>query len=269
MNSNESAAVNATIDATVNTTVIEQYFHPFSIVVFDTETNGLSPKFADVLSVGWLKATKYQYGWVIDKHVERFVYNQAIHNVEPCLSINKITDAYRMNHGYSIQSILDEFRHDTRGCDVFAFNAPFDVNFLTKYDPTIFSEVRSINDIRNTTMESVINSIQRIVYEYFGKFNMNVYINKHLHTAYDDVYTEFVILLHDKFNEDVRSYFLPCDEYIPVVGTGKYKGQRIDNVYAFNPEWVNWFVNTKTSPCEDYLREYIRNEIVKIPVNLE
>ena len=259
MNSNEYVAVDAT----------EQPFHPFSVVVFDTETNGLDPSGSDVLSLGWLKATKYQFGWVIDKHVERFVYDPTIHNVEPCLSINKITDEYRMQYGYDMISILEEFKHDIYNCDVFAFNAPFDVNFLNKYDSTVFSEVKSINDIRTTTMESVINSIQRIVYKYFGKFNMNVKINKHLHTAYDDVYTEFVILLHDLFNEDVRSYFIPCDEYIPVIGTGKFKGQRVDTMYAMNPSWIYWFVNTKTSPCEDYLREYIKNEIVKIQVNLE
>ena len=51
-----------------------------NIVVFDTETNGLNPKTNDILSIGWLKAMRFNGRWYILKHVERFVYNRDVHN---------------------------------------------------------------------------------------------------------------------------------------------------------------------------------------------
>lgn len=230
------------------------------IVVFDTETTGIDPDKCDLLSVGWLKAVKINGFWKILKHTEKFVSNINIHNTEKCLRINKITDEFRMEHGIKLEKILSEFKEDIKNCDVYAFNVDFDVSFLEKYDKNTFKYVTSINDIRVNNMESVINSIQRIIYKYYKSFNMKIQISKHLHSAYDDVYAEFIILLHDKFNENVNDYFEECEEYEPVVGTGKYKGKYISDMCNIHPAWARWFVDVKKSEFEDYLREYIKKQ---------
>lgn len=232
------------------------------IVVFDTETNGLNPKEDELISLGWLKAANVNGNWAILKHVERFVFDTNIHNTEICLKINKITDEFRMKNGIDIKEILREFKEDIQNCDVYAYNVNFDVDFLEKYDKSIFENVVSINEIRINEKESVINSLQRIIYGYYSSFNVKIKISKHLHSAYDDVYAEFIILLYDKFNEDVKNYFVKCDEYEPVIGTGIYKNKYISDVYKENPSWVYWFVDVKKSNFEDYLREYIKCKVI-------
>ena len=230
------------------------------IVIFDTETTGIDPNNCDLLSLGWLKARKINGVWNIIKHTEKFALNTNIHNTEKCLEINKITDEFRMEHGIILEEILGEFKEDIKDCDIYAFNVNFDVSFLEKYDKNIFENVASINDIRINDKESVINSLQRIIYKYYQSFNVTIRISKHLHSAYDDVYAEFIILLHDKFNENVESYFEECEEYEPVVGTGKYKGKCVSDVYKENLAWVYWFIDVKESEFEDYLRKYIKKQ---------
>lgn len=230
------------------------------IVIFDTETTGIDPSDCDLLSLGWLKARKINGFWNILKHTEKFTFDTNIHNTEKGLEINKITDDFRMKHGINLEEILGEFKDDIKDCDIYAFNVNFDVSFLEKYDKNIFENVASINDIRINDTESVINSLQRIIYKYYQSFNVTIRISKHLHSAYDDVYAEFIILLHDKFNENVEGYFEKREEYEPVIGTGKYKGRYISDVYRENPAWVYWFINVKKSEFEDYLREYMKKQ---------
>ena len=228
------------------------------VVVFDTETNALSPSYGDILSVGWLKAIKNEDNWKIIKHVEHLVYNPNIHNHPKTLEVNKITDEDRMNRGIPINEILNEFKQDIKGCDIYACNYQFDVRFLKKYDENILDEVKSVKDIRIYGKDSVLNSIQRITYQCFHGFTARVKINKHLHSALDDVFCEFIILLHDQFGENVESYFESCAEYEPVIVSNPYKGQPISQVNANDRKWLEEYVNQEKPNYQNYLREFIK-----------
>lgn len=226
-------------------------------LIFDTETNGIDPATADVLSLGWLKV-HIDYGYTICKHVERYVLNDDIKNEPIPFSINGITDEYRHENGIPIEQILDEFRSDICGCTLYAYSHEFDVSFLKKYDQTIFDDALSVEELRVNERESVLNCVQRIVAEINrDQFTIRP-CNCHYHTAYDDCYCELIILFHDILKLDyVANLFEPCDAYIPCIGSGQYKNKPVNEIP--DETWLEWFMNAKTSPYEDYLRKYIRS----------
>lgn len=232
------------------------------IVVFDTETNGLNPETDDLLSIGWVKIRKYidSDGFEYIERCEYFNNDENIHNNDTTKTINGIDDEFRITYGKDINEILNIFENSVCGSYVFAFNVQFDVNFVRKYDPDVFSRAIDLCEIQVNKWESVLNSLQRIVYEYFNSFNHWVYISNHLHSAFDDVTCEMFIMLHDVMKCDIRQCFVALDEPIePVFTSGKYKGSKVVDVMRNDAQYIEWFMNVKKSPHEDYLRHYIES----------
>lgn len=230
-------------------------------VIFDTETNGIDPTTADVLSLGWLKVY-IDNDYTICKHVERYVLNDDIRNEPIPLSINGITDEYRHANGVPIDQILDEFRSDISECTLYAYSRDFDIGFLKKYDPTIFDDAISVEELRVNERESVLNCIQRIIAEInHDQFTIRPR-NCHYHTAYDDCYCELIILFHDILKLDcIPRLFESCDAYVPCVGSGQYKNKPLDMIH--DKQWLDWFLNVKISPYEDYLRRYAKTYLTQ------
>lgn len=232
-----------------------------NVLVFDTETNGLNFCIDDLLSIGWVKVRKYEDGEI--EYIERaeyFVLNEEVKNKDETLKINKISDEFRDEYGKPIEEILRRFKESVKGCDVYAFNVQFDVGFVEKYDEGIFREAKSVGEIQIHQGESVINSLQRIVYDYFGSFNHWIYVSDHLHSAFDDSVAELIILFHDVFGIDVKSYLVVVDEFEPVMGSGRYKNEKVSEMIK-NKKYLSWFMYEKQSEWEDYLRDYISNKI--------
>ena len=123
----------------------------------------------------------------------------------------------------------------------------------------MFNEALGLVEIRQHDGDSVLNSLQRIIYHYYRSFDHWVYISDHLHSAFDDVMAELIITLHDVFMMDVRKWLITVDEFIPSFGTGKYKAQHVDSICEQDPEYVIWFIFTKDTKCENYLRRYMIN----------
>ena len=229
------------------------------LVVFDTETNGLEWKVCDLLSVGWIKIKLIEEEPYFDiiEHIEYLIKNPNIHNNELCLGINKITDEMREENGEPLEKVLAAFKNAIKNSYVFAYNAEFDVSFMQKYDKNIFSECEFVGDIMKCRGESVICCIQRIIWECFHSFDKFVCLNQHLHSAYDDVLVELIILLHDYLGYDVRWMFEDVESYEPEITTGKFRHMRISEVMRNEPNYMKWFLFNKESPWENYLREYI------------
>lgn len=220
-------------------------------LVFDTETTGLDVINDHLLSVGWIL---YDNGEVI-KHVEYIINDLSFEN--KAAHINNITEEMR-NDGYNIEYVLDKFYYDIYEEDIYAFNVEFDKKFLIKYDPHIFDHANSINEISINKYESVLNALQRIISSTFHSFDYNINLNGKLHTAYNDVLAEMIILLHDKYNEDISGWFVfsPSE---PVMPFGKYKFTKIADMYNTDKNYTLWV----TSICKDHER-YIVDEIEKI-----
>ena len=228
-----------------------------NILVFDTETNGLNFCNDDLLSIGWVKVRKYDNDTI--EYVERaeyFVLNDDVKNKTETLKINKIEDEFRNEYGKPIEEILRRFKESVKGCDVYAFNVRFDVGFVEKYDEEVFKEAKSVGEIQIHPGESVINSLQRIIYDYYGSFNHWIYISDHLHSAFDDSVAELIILFHDVYGMSVEDYFISVDEFEPVVGSGQYKNILVSEMVK-NRNYLKWFMYEKQSEYEDYLRDYI------------
>jgi len=236
------------------------------IVVFDTETNGLNPTECDILSLGWIKVKiTSNSSFEVLEHVEYFVKNDEIHNNEVCLSINGITDEFRQQHGKPINEILDLFAEAIDGCFVYAYNVKFDVGFIRKYNPNYFKNTKwnKIDDVR-TDYQSihdvpVVCALQKTVYDTFKKFNHWVPIKYHLHTAYDDVYAELLILLHQKFNVNVSSYFVSVKEYEPDITTGPHQHKSLNQLSLHQVESLLG----NTEPELEYLRTYLIKLLIK------
>ena len=229
------------------------------IVVFDTETTGLKFEYDHLLSVGWIKIriSDFDSSFEVLDHTELFVKNDNIHNSEIALSINHITDEYRHKNGVDIREIFTAFNNVIQNSYVFAYNIRFDYLFMCKYDKTVFNGAYNIGDIMSHEGEPVINCIQRIVYEYRGQFDRFTFVNEHLHTSYDDVAAELIILLHDMLDINVEQLLVEVDEYVPEMPVGKYKHKPLNEVVQSDPEWTKWFIFSKDTPHEDYLRDYI------------
>lgn len=233
----------------------------YSIVVFDTETNGLDTRTADLLSIGWIKVnfdTRAHNFKVVD-HVEYYVHDLNVHNTKESYGINKISDEYRNEHGLPVNEIMKIFKSVINNAHVFAYNIEYDYKIVVKYDRTLFENVLGVDEIMIHDGEPVINCLQRIVFHYRQAFDKFVYTKNHLHSAFDDVSVELIILLFDKFNANVESLLINVDEYIPEITVGKFKHKRIDSLIKYNMPYIKWFLFSKDSEFEDYLRYYIMN----------
>lgn len=231
------------------------------IVVFDTETNGLNVLTCDMLSIGWIKIRKYNYGnrIMIVERSEYFIKNDNIYNNEACYKINGIPDEFRNRYGVDIDVVLDRFMASIYNSFVYAFNVKFDVAFVEKYRHNTFCQAAEVGEIQINPYESVANAIQRIINSYYPYFDHFVGLTEHLHSAFDDCWTEMIILLNDRFKFDVSRFLIKTEFYDPTIGSGKYKNIRVDEVVKNDPKWIKWFIQYKESPCEDYLRNYILN----------
>ena len=229
------------------------------IVVFDTETTGLSFEHDHLLSIGWIKIriSDFDTSFEVLEHCEHFVRDDNVHNTEIALSINHITDEFRHDHGEPIETVIGEFKRTIQDSYAFAYNVKFDYIFIAKYDENAFDDAYAVGDIMNHDGEPVINCLQRIVYSYGERFDKFVFIKDHLHTAYDDVAAELVILLYDLLDIDVEQLLVQTDEYEPEIPVGKHKHKLLSEVIEKDPEWIKWFLFSKESAHENYLRHYI------------
>lgn len=229
------------------------------IVVFDTETTGLSFEYDHLLSIGWIKIrmSDFDTSFEVLDHCEHFVLNDDIHNSEIALGINHISDEFRHKHGEPIESIIALFKQAIDGTYAFAYNVKFDYMFVCKYDESAFNNVYALGELMTHDGEPVINCLQRIAYSYGERFDKFVFVKEYLHTAYDDVAAELVILLHDMLDIDVEQLLVQTDEYEPEIPVGKHKHKLLSEVMEKDPEWIKWFLFSKESPHEDYLRHYI------------
>ena len=231
-----------------------------NVVVFDTETNGLDPMKNDMLSIAWVKIRRYTDGSDEIEFVSRaehFILNDEIENTPETYAINGISDELRHCYGEPVGIVMQAFRTVVRDSYCFAFNIEFDRSFVCKYDEHAFDESIELCEIRKYEGDSVLNSLQRIVYYYFRAFNHWVFVSDHLHSAFDDVMAELVILMHDIFEMNVRKWFISVSEFVPSFGTGKYKTKPVDSICKIDEKFVVWFVFSKDSKCENYLRHYI------------
>lgn len=230
------------------------------VVVFDTETNGLDYETCDLLSIGWIKIhlnTDDMTFEVLD-HNEYLIYDTNIHNTPTCLEINGITDEMREEIGQPLEDVFMLFSQLIQNSFVYAYNVKFDYNFMTKYCEDIFEGCKMLGDIMQNKGESVICSIQRIIWEYEHRFCKFPQLDDHLHSAYDDVWVELIILLHDHFGIDVYDLLVDVDEYMPEIPTGKFRHKSVDLLMETEPEYMKWFMfGKKNSEHEDYLRDYI------------
>ena len=220
-------------------------------LVFDVETSGLNVKEDHLISIGWII---YDDGEVV-KHVEYISNDTSFKNEAE--SINGIT--YEMREkGKDLDYILDKFCNDIYCEDIYAFNVEFDTAFLLKYDSTLFEEVNSINEISMNDHESVLNALQRIIKMTFNSFDYNINFKGKLHSAYNDVFAEMIILLHDKFNEDVSGWF-KYGPFDPVITFGKYKFAKITDVCEKDKNYIKW-LKTICKPHQQYILDEILKE---------
>lgn len=230
------------------------------LVVFDTETNGLNVETCDILSIGWIKAQiTTPSSFRIIEHVEYFVRNENIHNNPLCLSINGITDEYRQQNGKPIDDILNIFSQSIQGLPVFAYNVNFDRDFICKYRPDFFetSNVSQLLDVRTEYQQThdtaLMCSLQKTIYETFNGFNYWVPIRYHLHTAYDDVYAELIVLLHQKYHIDISSYCEKLDEeQEPAIPTGHHTWKPLSQIRFNICDLIN-----KNRPEFDYIEDWM------------
>ena len=237
---------------------------PKTVVIFDTETNGLNSSVCDLLSIGWIKINitgdVNNKTFKILEHVEYYIKNESIHN-DPWLieNVNHITDEYRNSVGKDVLEVLDKFKESIKDAYVYAYNVKFDVAFTTKYDSNLYNETAYVGDIMNSDMEGVIGCLQRMSYEYNNKFNLMPRIESHLHSAFDDVYAELLIYLHDYEHVNVRKYLVQVPDYQPMITYAPHKHLPM-NEFIKHPEYVKMFFE-RTSEFDSYLREYVRNYI--------
>lgn len=234
----------------------------YDILVFDTETNGLDTKTCDLLSIGWIKIRfdRNCCGFKVIDHVEYYIQDSNVHNTKESYEVNQISDQYREEYGIPINEALSLFKEAVKGSHVYAYNIEYDYNVLIKYDKTIFEFAFEIDDIMVNEYEPVINCIQRIVYHYRQRFDKFIYVRNRLHTAFDDVVAELVVLLFDKFNVNVERLLIDCEEYIPEMTVGKFKHKPVDEVINTDVGYIKWFLFSKDNDYEDYLRYYIMNK---------
>ena len=117
------------------------------VIVFDTETSGLDVKLHDILSIAWLKFNIVDNKFHIIERKHFFIKNANITNTSKAFNFNHITDAQRNVEGVDISYVLSEFKLAIKNNIVCAYNVSFDVNFVKKYDPNAFADVKSIMDI--------------------------------------------------------------------------------------------------------------------------
>lgn len=214
------------------------------LVVFDTETTGLvDPR---LLSIGWvtLAFDAASSTFSITRHVEILDNDPTVVNPPEALAVNHITDARRLAEGVSRDVLLNEFRNEIRNAHVFAYNIAYDHGVMTQYDGHLFDEVAGLHEIKSRKGESVHCAVQRIAYTIFGDWCHSPIISQHLHSAFDDVLVEVIVLLYDTFGREdfVRQYFYEHEQRAPIVPFGKYKNQSADWVFDNDIGYIRRFL---------------------------
>lgn len=232
--------------------------------VIDTETNSLDPKYGDILSIAVivfeLMLIDYKcVGARVCEHFEFFNNDPSIHNTPQCYIINKIADQDRIRCGEPILTILAKVKHIIRNCsEVYAYNKDFDRRFIEKYNPHFFDNL-DYREISVNKYESVVNALQRMLYKYSnnGAISKAVRLQKHLHSALDDVMVEGVLVLYYIKGYQVQPFIYDCDSYYPKFAAGKLKNCDIRVALIMDPNEVYNCGFNNTIEHRQYMQQWI------------
>ena len=247
-----------------------QYF-----AVIDTETNSLDPKHGDILSIAVIVFELMMIDAIcvssrVCRHHEFFNNDPTIHNTPQCLIINKITDEERIANGEHILIILTKTREAIGNCtEVYAYNKDFDRRFIEKYMPSFFEGI-DYREISVNKYESVVNALQRMLYKYSnnGSISKAVRLQKHLHSALDDVMVEGVLVLHNIKGIDVQTFIYDCGSYYPKFAAGKLKNCDIRVAAVIDPSEIYSCGFNNTIEFRGYMQQWIQDNIIDIVITL-
>lgn len=223
-----------------------------SIIIFDTETNGLPKKnynFEDInlLELGYLTCDS-------DFNIIENYNNLIKTNCEIPEIITKLTGIDKekiINNGIEIKDILNKFINDIKKCDIIiAHNNKFDLgiikkelkkeNMLLYYNNLIEKKINidSVSLFKNYIDKKNINNYKlQTIYNYFNDIEY-----EQTHRALDDCYMLHNsiknLMIYNKFN--IYKYYLEKP-----LNFGKYKTMNLKQLYRYDYNYFNFIINNK------------------------
>lgn len=121
------------------------------LVLFDTETSGLSPENSEILEIGMVVLTKPKGKSKFEKRQD---INVLIKNNKPILNshIHHITDTMCQKRGISKEelfSLLHPLFGDYKDTLLVAYNLPFDIKFIKSF----MNQIKEGYEVKNPTLD--------------------------------------------------------------------------------------------------------------------